>query len=74
MRCALRTCERYHKHNQDIKGISFFAGKGIPGDVGITDMVYEIGCKSSKGLKQTMKIVFDAVLQTWNYRDISVLP
>jgi len=47
---------------------------GLQVTVDIIDKVYEIGRKCSKGFKQNMKIVFDAVLPKWNYRAIPASP
>jgi len=42
--------------------------------VDIIDKVYELGCKATKGFKQSMKIAFDSLLPKWNYRAIPAYP
>lgn len=43
---------------------------GLRVAVGILDKVYATGRKYAKGLKRTMKIIFDDHLPKWNYRAI----
>lgn len=43
---------------------------GLNVSVSIIDKVYELGKKATKGFKESMKIVFDDVLERWNYRAV----
>ncbi len=43
---------------------------GLSVSVSIMDKVYELGKKARDGFKESMKIVFDEVLGSWNYRVI----
>ena len=45
---------------------------GLKVSVSIIDKVYEIGKKATEGFKESMKIVFDDVLERWNYRAIPI--
>ena len=41
---------------------------GLEVEVSILARVYGTGRKCAAGVKETMKIVFDAILPKWNYR------
>jgi hypothetical protein len=43
---------------------------GLKVEVRILERVYETGRKCTAGFKETMRIVFDAILPKWNYRAI----
>jgi Rhodopirellula transposase DDE domain len=43
---------------------------GLEVEVKVLEKVYETGRKCTAGFKETMKIVFDALLPRWNYRAV----
>jgi hypothetical protein len=45
---------------------------GLEVEVRVLEKVYETGRKCAAGFKETMKIVFDALLPRWNYRAVPV--
>jgi hypothetical protein len=43
---------------------------GLRVTVDILDKVYQAGRKYAEGFKESLKIVFDDILPTWNYRAV----